>query len=552
MGMGNVVQKARLSLGLVLVLAGCGAEPGAGPQQPAGNSQPPNILLIVLDDLGYTDLGAFGGEIATPHLDGLARAGVRFTNFHAAPSCAPTRAMLMTGTDHHLAGMGSQAGLETPRQKESRAYRSKLLPDVPTVAEHLRDLGYRNLASAKWHLGDDADALPNARGFHRSFVLLQGGASHFDATPLFPRYGQAEWREDDEFFAVPEGFYSTDFMTDKLLEYIGETPLNQPYFAYLGYTAPHWPLHAPEEAIAEYRGRYDAGFDVLRAERMAGARREGVVAAHAQAVHHEAGMLVWDELNEAERRAQTARMEVYAAMVDRVDDNVGRVLTALRERGDLDTTLIVFMADNGAEAHVIEARDVVVEWIRTRPFDNAPASIGTAESYVTLGPSWARAGAAPFRASKSKISEGGIRVPAFVSLPRPLRAASGRIDDSYMRVMDLAPTFIDLAGGAVPGSMMGRSLLPRWGGGVPAYADDEVIAGETYGRRMAQRGHWKVLLQEAPYGTGEWQLYDLAADPGEQQDLSEERPALRAELIDAWSAYADEVGVILPETPVRY
>jgi arylsulfatase len=337
-------------------------------------------------------------------------------------------------------------------------------------------------------------------------------------------------------------------MTDKLLSYLDETPLDQPYFAFLGYTAPHWPLQAPQAAIKPYESEYQEGWDELRARRMQGAIAAGVVPEHATAVDFEAGMTPWMDLSEPERLLETKKMQVYAGMVSLLDQNVGRLLDALAQRGDLDNTIIVFIADNGAEAHPMERYPSNIEWVEAN-FDNSLQSIGSRHSYVSLGPSWARATAAPFRASKSKISEGGIRVPAFINMPGSSRTG---IDDSYMRVMDLAPTFIDLAGGKVPEDMMGRSLLPRIREGEAVYSTDEFIAAETYGRRMAQQGGWKVLLQAPPYGTGDWQLYNLAEDLGEQNDLSDEFPERRASLIDAWQQYADRVGVINPEVPIRY
>ena len=512
----------------------------------------PNILLIVADDLGFTDLGSFGGEISTPHLDKLAYAGIRFSHFHTSASCAPTRAMLLTGTDNHLAGMGSQSGLATPLQSQSSAYQNRLRADVPVFPELLQGLGYRTYMAGKWHVGATEDSVPSARGFDHSFALMEGGGGHFDDTPLFQQYGRANWLEDGELVELPEDFYSSDDVTDKLIGYISNTPQGQPYFAYLAFTAPHWPLQAPAEDIAKYRGRYTQGWDVLRADRMQGAKQQGVVAADAQAVNSEAGLVAWSSLDASAQAQAMARMEVYAAMVERMDANVGRLLTFLGERGELDNTLIVFIADNGAEAHNMEAHPRHGTWIEDN-FDNSVANIGTASSYVALQVGWARAGAAPFRASKSKVSEGGIRVPGFVRLPSTLPAAgAGKVDDAYMRAMDLGPTFLDVAGGQATTSMTGRSLLERWQGGAEPYAEDEVIAYEVYGRRGAQRGDWKVLLQEAPYGTGQWQLYNLAQDPGEQEDLSDEHPGLRQSLIDAWQRYADEVGVIPPEQPIAY
>ena len=510
-------------------------------------------LDLVVDDLGYTDLGSFGGEIATPNLDALALHGQRLTNFHTAPSCAPTRAMLLTGTDNHLAGIGSQSGLETPKQAKSAAYKNAISRDVPTIAERIGALGYRAVISAKWHLGKTADYLPNARGFTRSFVLLEGGGGHFDDTPLFESYGTSTWLEDDQPVTLPEDFYSTDNMTDRILEYINETPRGQPYFAYLGYTAPHWPLQAPTASLEKYKGKYAEGWDALRARRMQSVREAELVAPEHQAVDFEANMVSWDSLPAAQQKAQAARMSAYAAMVDRLDENIGRLLQELAKRGDLDNTVIFFMSDNGAEAHLMEEYSSNSTWVPLN-FDNSAENIGARSSYTALGPGWARATAAPFRASKSKLSEGGIRVPAFVSLPDRFSGSSRRIDHSYMRVMDLAPTFLELAksGNQEETQMMGRSLLTRWLGGASPYSDNEIIAAETFDRKMAQKGDLKALLLHPPYGTSEWQLYNLADDPGEQNDLSADYPQVRAELIEGYNAYAKKVGVIEPETPIKY
>lgn len=526
----------------------------------------PNILVIVADDLGYTDMGAFGGEIETPNLDKLAYSGTRLTNFHTGPSCAPTRAMLLTGTDNHLAGMGSQGGILTEKQRQSPAYQNQIRAEVPTIAEHLSALGYRTMASAKWHVGSEPSALANARGFDNSFVLIEGGSGHFDDTPLLERHGKARWLEDDLLVELPEDFYSSDYMTDKVLTYIDATPEDQPFFAYLGYTAPHWPLQAPAASIEKYREHYNDGWDALRGKRMLGAKQAGVVPADSNAVDFEAGMKPWDTLSKADKQIARAKMETYAAMVDRMDENIGRVIAQLEKSGKLENTLIVFLSDNGAEAHEMELYSTNPQWVPAN-FDNSIPSIGTRHSYTTLGPSWARATAAPFRGSKSKVSEGGIRVPAFVKLPNSGRATDqqrtsaatnidnnipANIDDSYFRVMDLAPTFIELAGGEIPTEMMGRSLLNRWQGGISPYPADEAIAFETFGRRGVRKGNWKLLLQAEPYGTNEWQLYDLSKDPGEQHDLAIQQPKITALLIKAWQAYAYDVGVVLPDGPVRY
>lgn len=512
----------------------------------AANPVAPNFLIIVVDDLGFTDLGAFGGEIRTPNLDALAMAGVRFTNFHAGVSCAPSRAMLMTGTDNHIAGMGGQGTLRTERQARSPHYQNRLRSGLPTVAELLRTEGYYTTAVAKWHLGDD-DALPNRRGFERSLVLMHGGGGHFDDTPLFESYGKADWREDGEPYQLPDRFYSTDLMTDKLIGYLDERPKDAPFFAFLGYTAPHWPLQAPPAAIRRYQDQYHDGWDVLRQARLAGAKRAGVIPENASEVTDEPGYQTWQSLAPETQALQVKRMQVYAAMVDRLDENVGRLMDYLEAHGLRENTLVLFLSDNGVEGHDMERYGPNVTWVPEH-FDNSLAAIGSRRSYVALGASWARAINAPFRGFKARISEGGTRVPAFVNL----RGLGARIDDAYLRIMDVAPTLLELAGADTPVQMMGRSFAARLSGGASPYSELDIVAAETFGRRMARKGDWKILWQEPPLGNGDWQLYNLAADLGEQQDLSAAHPDIRAELIAAWAAYAEQAGVILPETPIRY
>jgi arylsulfatase len=291
------------------------------------------------------------------------------------------------------------------------------------------------------------------------------------------------------------------------------------------------------------------GYDELRESRMAGAIREGVVPAGSVSVKNTPGLKPWLALTPDEQAGYVARMDAYAAMIDGVDQNVGRLLAFLQARGDLENILIVFMSDNGAEGHAIEELPRIQDWVAEN-FDNTPANIGQRNSYVTIGQGWARAAAAPFRLSKGRISEGGIRVPAFVHFPGE---NSGRIDDAYMTVMDLAPTFMEIAGGSNEEQYRGRSLLPRLRGGEqPVHPSDETISFEVYGRRAVQRGPWKLLSMEVPYGTGEWELHNLENDPGEQVDVAPEFPEIVEQLSAAWESYAAEVGVIMPEHPIAY
>lgn len=512
---------------------------------------PPNVLIILADDLGFTDIGAFGSEIETPNLDRLARQGIRLTNFHAGATCAPSRAMLLTGTDNHIAGFGSQPGLVSPGQQGSPAYTNVLNPTIPIIPELLRAAEYQNFTATKWHVGHEPSARPGARGFDRSVALLEGASRHFDGGESMEGFGST-WVEDDKPITLPEDFYTTDFFTDRLIDYLSEADQGKPFFALLGVTAPHWPLQAPAASIKKYQDRYLAGWDRLRKERLQGAIREGIVPAGTPEVATEPNMEDWDRLSAEQQFRYASHMAVYAAMIDRFDENVGRLITLLEAQGQLNNTLIVFLSDNGAEP-VEMARFANNNGWLDRNFSTAIEDIGSAKSYISLGASWARAASAPLRDSKINLAEGGVRVPAFIRLPNRFATAAttGSIDASYMTSMDLAPTILAAANVAPAPHFRGRSQWQRLLGGEPAYDDNDAVAFALFGRRSVTKGKWKALRQDPPYGTGEWQLYDLSEDLGEQYDLSLNHPQLRKELIAEWEEYAQEVGVIEPETTVR-
>jgi arylsulfatase A-like enzyme len=520
----------------------------------------PNFLLIVADDLGFSDIGAFGGEINTPNLDRLAYAGIRFTDFHSAPACSPTRSMLLTGTDHHIAGIGTMAEVVPPGLKDAPGYEGYLNDRVVALPELLRDAGYLTLMSGKWHLGDTIDRSPWARGFERSFALLPGGASHYggaEAGGLLPV--PTLYTEDDHFVTVGDDFYSSDFYTDTLLRYFRERTDedDRPFFAYLPFQAPHWPLQAPAEFIANYRGRYDAGPDALRQDRLAALKRLGLcppdVTAHPVVAD---GAPEWSDMSADEQALSARSMEIYAAMVDRMDWNIGRVIDCLSETDELDNTLVIFMSDNGAEGAIVEAMPILGDFVAAaieKHCDNSLDNLGAANSFIWYGPRWAQAATAPSRLHKAFTTEGGIRVVGFVTWPGFARQA--QIGTAFATVMDIAPTVLELAGVTHPGTeyqgrevapMRGASLVPYLSGGAEAVHDAVTGTGwELFGRRAIRRGDWKALYLHQPYGPGAWQLYDLSTDPGEIDDLAAARPDKLAELLALWDRYVEDTGVIL-------
>jgi len=513
----------------------------------------------VADDLGFSDIGAFGGEIHTPNLDRLANAGIRFTDFHSAPACSPTRSMLLTGTDHHIAGIGTMREVLPPRFKGAPGYEGYLNDRVVTLPELLRDAGYLTLMAGKWHLGNTIDRTPWARGFERSFALLPGAASHYgivtgDFLPALSLY-----TEDDQFVSVDADFYSSDFYADTLLRYFRERTDagDRPFFAYLPFQAPHWPLQAPEETITKYRGRYDAGPDALREARLAALKRLGLcppdVTVHPVVAD---GEPEWSDMSAEERALSARSMEVYAAMVDRMDQNIGRVIDYLTETGELGNTVVIFMSDNGAEGAIVEAVPILGGVIAAeieRNWDNSLDNLGAPNSFIWYGPRWAQAATAPSRLHKAFTTEGGIRVVGFVTWPGFER--QHQIGTAFTTVMDIAPTVLELAGVTHPGTdyqgrevepMRGSSLVPYLSGGPEAVHDAVAGTGwELFGRRAIRQGDWKALYLEQPYGTGAWQLYDLSSDPGEIDDLAASRPEKLAELLTLWDRYVEDTGVIL-------
>lgn len=517
----------------------------------------PNVLLIVADDLGFSDIGAFGSEIATPHLDALALAGLRLTDFHSAPACSPTRAMLMTGTDHHLAGLGTMLEVAVPGFEGAPGYEGHLNQRVATLPERLREAGYQTFMAGKWHLGETLATAPVSRGFERSFALLQGAHDHFGRFTAQAFGGQGSlYLEDDQVVPeLPPGFYSSDHFTDRLLAYLRERDAARPFFAYLPYSAPHWPLQAPDEAMAPYRGRYDAGPDALRQQRLAALKRLGLVPADAQAHPVVADEPEWAHMTDAQRARSARTMEAYAGMVHRMDWNVGRVIEQLRRDGGLADTLVIFLSDNGAEGAIVEAIPLIGPQMKRmvdQLCDNSLDNIGRPRSYAWYGPRWAQAATAPARLNKMFTTEGGIRVPAFLSWPG--RTAAG-IHTGFATVMDVLPTLLDLAGAQAPGTtfqgrtvepVRGRSLRP-WLEGQPGavHAEHTATGWELFGRRAIRRGRWKaVYMAHAPGEAPRWALYDLGADLAEQHDLALTEPMLLAELVAQWQAYSREVGVL--------
>ncbi|EKB49824.1 arylsulfatase [Cecembia lonarensis] len=514
--------------------------------------KPPNILVILADDLAYADLGSFGGDIETPNLDQLAQEGIRFSRFHTGPFCAVSRAMLLSGNFNHVAGMGSQ-DLVTGVP----GYEGHLSDRIVPVPELLKSAGYHTYMAGKWHLGKTTEANPEQKGFERSFVTIEGGANHYSERGIFPDTPISLYTEDGEQVAWPEGAYSTDFYTDKLIEYIQSNQSDgKPFFAYAAYTSPHWPLQVDEKYWKKYEGRYDEGYEVLRAQRLESLKNAGMIPSSAQLPPMHPQVRPWDALTPQEQQKEALKMELYAGMVDNLDDNIGRLINYLKEIGQYDNTLIVFLSDNGAAAEDFYYHDHFGPFLQEN-YSDAYEDMGKENSFISYGPQWAEAGSSPFLYYKGYTTEGGMTAPMIIS--GPLVHSRNQIDHQFSSIMDLAPSFYELAGVSYPKTwngvelapLAGSSLLPILNGAEkPVHDSTYVFALEHRGYAMLQKGNWKLLNIQRPLELENFRLFNLAEDPIEQDDLKERFPEKFQELLYDWQQYAQKVNVRIP-TPQR-
>ena len=528
--------------------------------------QRPNILLIVTDDMGFTDLGSFGSEIPTPNLDELAYGGIRLTNFHAAPACAPARAMLLSGMDNHEAGIGSMNikrffdnGAEPVQSSTGYGlpgYEGYLSHRVAALPEVLRDAGYHTYMAGKWDLGralvDETN--PVGRGFESSFVQTTGTALH-----LRPADGGAHggirradplvYRENwDVVTDLPEDYFSTEAYTDKIIEYIDANRGDgRPFFAYLALSAPHWPLQVPEDWLDRFAGHYDEGYDVLRDRRVERARELGIISPHADMEGYLRRSTPWAELDDTARTDQARRMELYAAMVANMDYHIGRLVGHLRDTGEFENTFILFTSDNGASGSAPASF--------SEGYDNSLANMGHRDSFIEYGWGWAEAATAPYRDVKGSMAEGGVLAAAFAV--HATVTDKGGISREYLTMQDVMPTLLQLAGASAPAGeynrrpvlpIRGKSFLDHLQGDVgPVHAIGEAIGWELHGQRALVRWPWKLLWIPVEEEETRWELFDLESDPFERNDLSAQQPELTGELIDAWYRYAEDVGVATGE-----
>lgn len=550
---------ALLSLNAPMVFAEPLLDKGSGNQAIDAQPQQPNVLLIVADDMGWADLGSFGSEIHTPNLDALAAKGLTMTQFRVAPTCSPTRSMLLTGLDNHPAGVGTMQYIQAPNQLGSVNYAAQLHDGVVTVAEVLASKGYSTAMAGKWHLATTPENYPHRRGFQQSFSLLQGGASHFsDRSPLHQGY-QAEYLEDGQAVQLPDDFYSSIHYTDKIIEYLDKAEASKPFFAYLAYTAPHDPLQVPDDWLERYRGVYDQGPKAVRQARHRRQLELGLVPKGApQWTPPEfpewlpMGRKPWLQRSEAERKRDARSMEIYAAMIELLDQQIGRLHLWLETRGLLENTVIIFMSDNGANAATpLIYPHTSREWFLTERKQGLE-DMGRMGSHTFQGIEWASVSNTPHRLYKTTVAEGGVRVPFIVSGPG---VVSGERSKQAAAAIDITPTLLEFAGIDSNNSAIyqaklqpqGRSLVDVWQH--QKSLPERNLGIELFGNRALVRGRWKAINLKFPVGSGKWQLFDLVADPGATKNLASVQPEILQQLIDAYENYAQENGVIPPNPP---
>ncbi|WP_250520064.1 arylsulfatase [Caballeronia sp. NCTM1] len=630
-----------LAVASLFALASCGSSSDSSPTTaPVAAAKPPNILYIMADDLGYSDIHAFGGEINTPNLDALVASGRILTNHHTGTVCAITRAMLISGTDHHLVGEGTM-GTPTDERKGLPGYEGYLNDRALSVAQLLKDGGYHTYMAGKWHIGSGivgsttgGGQTPDQWGFEHSYALLGGAATnHFAHEPA----GSKNYTEDGQYVqpgqpgqpggagGSPSVFYSTDFYTQRLISYIDSNKGDgKPFFAYAAYTSPHWPLQVPEPYLHNYAGKYDAGYDVIRSARIARQKALGIIPAdfnpyqgapetltsspatanngtanakYISAVHNAAqgysdygpGTVnkSWNSLSAAEKKAQARYMEIYAGMVENLDHNIGLLIQHLKDIGEYDNTFILFQSDNGAEGWPIDSGADPTATDTANASDAVYSTLGTDNGQqnarrLQYGLRWAEVSATPFRLTKGYAGEGGVSTPLIAHLPGQtaqlptLRAFTHVTDNTatFLAVAQITPptqpapasintlTGVDSNKGKVVYNnryvypVTGQSLLPILKGDGTAEVHTAAFGDEAYGRGYLRSsdGRWKALWTEPPTGPadGHWQLFDLQADRGENNDVSAQNPSVIDSLVQQWNSYMSTVGGVEPLRPRGY
>ena len=535
------------------------------------NNTPPNILLIMGDDMGYSDIGCYGGEIRTPRLDQLAANGLRFTQFYNTARCCPTRASLLTGLYPQQAGVGHMVD-----DRGTPAFKGDLSQQAVTIAEALKGTGYSTYMSGKWHVTPyvikhpDKHNWPRQRGFDKFFGMISGAGSLYDPRSL---------AEDNEYIAPREGFYCTTDFTNYAIKCIEEHQADNPFFIYLSYTAAHWPMHAPQAAIDTYKGHYDKGWDEVRKTRYEKLKKLGLVKPAWALTPRDSFVEPWSDTI-PDKAWEIANMETYAAMTTLMDEGIGQVVDALAAKGVIENTLIIYLQDNGACAEELD-------WIKNRPAekdliamkpgelqtemipfvtrDGKPVKLmkdawpGPPESYTAYGLSWANASNTPFREYKHWVHEGGIASPLIVHWPAKIKEG-GAFRTAPTHLIDIMATCVAVSGGQYPKTYNQQPIQPMEGKSlVPAFANQalerEAIYWEHEGNRAVRMGKWKLISKASKkhsfvwdkideLAIENWELFDMEEDRTEMNDVAAEHPEMVRKMADMWLVWGKRTGIV--------
>ena len=507
----------------------------------------PNIVFILADGLGFTDLAPYGSEISTPNLQALAERGVRFSNYHTAANCAPSRAMLLTGVNSHLAGVPNIPEMIAPEQKAQDNYQGVLGNNVVTVATLLEDSGYHTYMAGKWHLGMTPEKLPSRRGFERTVAMADSGADNWEQKPYLPIYDKANWFADGKEHVLPEDFYSSTYIVDKTIEFIGSNlGDNKPFFAYVPFMAVHLPVQAPQKYIDRYMDTYKDGWDSLREQRANRAAELGILP-QGIAMERMPNTEQWSSLSADRQEYESKRMAVYAAMVEAMDAEIGRLFDFLEQRGELKNTIVIFTSDNGSEPNgPVDGTSLAAKVYAARlGYTSDYETLGLKGSFNSIGPNFASASVSPLAFYKFNTGEGGMRVPFIIAGNEQWQ--KGSVNKSFAWATDVTPTILNLAGVAQAGAryagrpvepITGKDLTPTLLGITERTRNEsEVVGYELTGHAALFKGDHKIVVNQPPLGDGEWRLFNIVSDPGETHDLSIEMPELFAQMRKDYEDY---------------
>ncbi len=519
----------------------------------------PNILHIMLDDLGFSDLGCYGSEIATPNIDALAASGQRFAGFRTAPMCGPTRAMLISGNSNHIEGMGRMINTnpKNARYKGMKHYEEDITDRIVAFPKLLQQAGYRTSVVGKWHLGWAESSKPANHGFDNTWVLRNAVSNYYltkNYTISTPERldSISYYYHNGKPADYPEGTYATAWYTDKMLEFLkkdhAENP-DQPFFAFVSYTSPHWPLQVPQKYWDKYKGKYDDGYQALMKRRLAGLKAKGVIAPDIELPDYP-DLKNWADLSEDEQKYEARKMEIFAGMVHNTDEHIGRLIRYLKESGQYENTIIIVQSDNGAAAEDLSKSALhgknILSWN-----DNSYENMNQPNSFIALGANWAQVCSAPFRKYKQKMYEGSMASPFIITGKGIPQSKEVRTD--FFTIQDIAPTFLDIADTTYPREWKGKVIEPQRGTSALAYLqgkadkvhqDDHIFSMEHRRTAFLRKGNWKIINQKDAANNDLFELYYLKDDFSEQEDLTQKHPEKRAELMADWEKYKEDVGVV--------